>query len=355
MLSINKTAEDSKAEDIHISVIMPVYKSEQYLDVAVRSVLEQQFDGFELILVDDGSPDESGRICDDFAIKDSRVVVIHKENGGICSARNAGLQKARGKYVTFCDNDDEYLPGLLADNYALAEQYSVDVVRYSRFKTETLNGRTVTETITRGFSQRVITADNFAENYEELRRTGLGVWTGLYRRAFLQKNNIRFDEKMRYGYEDKMFNLSCYYCGATIALNPKPYYRWLQRLEHSTTGKFADNVTYSLIKCLRLETRMVLQHRIIEKNPGIWHIVLTKDYIAEIYARLRPGAVQGDKKTIIRTLSRFRKEETFDIPSNSEEKKALRRESFSTWLMWTLFQKRKLMLLYRLIYLKNRK
>ena len=222
MLSINKTAEDSKAEDIHISVIMPVYKSEQYLDVAVRSVLEQQFDGFELILVDDGSPDESGRICDDFAIKDSRVVVIHKENGGICSARNAGLQKARGKYVTFCDNDDEYLPGLLADNYALAEQYSVDVVRYSRFKTETLNGRTVTETITRGFSQRVITADNFAENYEELRRTGLGVWTGLYRRAFLQKNNIRFDEKMRYGYEDKMFNLSCYYCGATIALNPKP-------------------------------------------------------------------------------------------------------------------------------------
>jgi hypothetical protein len=160
---------------------------------------------------------------------------------------------------------------------------------------------------------------------------------------------------MRYGYEDKMFNLSCYYCGATIALNPKPYYRWLQRLEHSTTGKFADNVTYSLIKCLRLETRMVLLHRIIEENPGIWHIVLTKDYIAEIYARLRPGAVQGDKKTIIRTLSRFRKEETFDIPSNSEEKKALRRESFSTWLMWTLFQKRKLMLLYRLIYLKNRK
>ena len=355
MTSINKNVSECPEENTLISVIMPVYKSEQYLKAAVNSVLAQQFDGFELILVDDGSPDESGRICDEFAELDSRVVVVHKENGGICSARNAGLRKAKGKYVAFCDNDDEYLPGLLAENYAFAEQYSADIVRFARFKTETLNGRTVTETTTEGFRQCVITADNFAQNYDDLRKTGLGVWTGLYRRAFLEDNNICFDEEMRYGYEDKMFNLSCYYCGAVIALNPKAYYRWLQRLEHSTSGKFADNVTYSLIKCMRLEGKIVSQNRIMEVSPGSWHIVLTKDYVADIYDRLRPGAVQGDKRTILKTLSRFRKEQVFAIPTGKAEKKALQREGFSTWLMWTLFQRRKLLLLYRLIYLKNRK
>lgn len=355
MTSIDRNTAESREENILISVIMPVYKSEQYLNAAVQSVLAQQFEGFELILVDDGSPDESGRICDDFAREDSRVVVVHKENGGICSARNAGLRKARGRYVTFCDNDDEYLPGLLAENYAFAEQYSADIVRYARFKTETLNGRTVTETSTEGFQQCVITTDSFAQNYDDLRKTGLGVWTGLYRRAFLEENKISFDEEMRYGYEDKMFNLSCYSCGAVIALNPKAYYRWLQRLEHSTTGKFADNVTYSLIKCLRLEAKIVSFHHIMEVNPGSWHVILTKDYVAEIYDRLRPGTVQGDKNMILKTLSRFRKEQSFSIPTGREEKKALRREGFTTWLMWTLFQRRKLMLLYRLIYLKNRK
>lgn len=355
MTSINKNSEDSILEEIHISVIMPVYKSQQYLETAVRSILAQQFDGFELILVDDGSPDDSGWICDDLAREDARVVVVHKENGGICSARNTGLRKAKGKYIAFCDNDDEYLPGLLADNYAFAEQSSADVVRFARFKTETLNGRTVTETTTEGFKQCIITTDNFAQNYQDLRKTGLGVWTGLYRRAFLEENKIRFDEEMRYGYEDKMFNLSCYNCGAVIALNPKSYYRWLQRLEHSTTGKFADNVTYSLIKCMRLEASLVSRNRIMEVTPGSWHIILTKDYVAEIYDRLRPGSVQGDKKTILKTLSRFRKEQSFAIPTGKEEKRALRKEGFSTWLMWTLFQRRKLLLLYRLIYLKNRK
>ena len=134
MTSINKNVSESPEENTLISVIMPVYKSEQYLKAAVNSVLAQQFDGFELILVDDGSPDESGRICDEFAELDSRVVVVHKENGGICSARNAGLRKAKGKYVAFCDNDDEYLPGLLAENYAFAEQYSADIVRFARFR-----------------------------------------------------------------------------------------------------------------------------------------------------------------------------------------------------------------------------
>ena len=92
-----------------VSVIVPVYKVEKYLHRCVDSILNQTFTDFELILVDDGSPDNCGAICDEYAAKDSRVRVIHKENGGVSSARNVGLDVAQGKYVSFCDADDFFL------------------------------------------------------------------------------------------------------------------------------------------------------------------------------------------------------------------------------------------------------
>ncbi|OJG45055.1 glycosyl transferase, group 2 family protein [Enterococcus hermanniensis] len=85
---------------------MPVYNVEKYLKKCVDSILAQTFTDFELILVDDGSPDSSGTICDEYAMKDSRVKVIHKENGGLSSARNAGIDSAKGKYLGFIDSDD---------------------------------------------------------------------------------------------------------------------------------------------------------------------------------------------------------------------------------------------------------
>lgn len=93
-----------------LSVIVPVYKSEQYLDRCVRSILAQTYSNLEVILVDDGSPDNSGKMCDEFAASDSRVRVIHKANGGVSSARNAGLDAANGDYVAFVDSDDYIAP-----------------------------------------------------------------------------------------------------------------------------------------------------------------------------------------------------------------------------------------------------
>ncbi|MBA1325633.1 glycosyltransferase [Enterococcus faecium] len=89
-----------------MSIIVPVYKVEKYLRKCVDSILAQTFTDFEVILVDDGSPDNSGKICDEYAEKDNRVRVIHKENGGLSSARNAGIDVARGKYLGFVDSDD---------------------------------------------------------------------------------------------------------------------------------------------------------------------------------------------------------------------------------------------------------
>lgn len=89
-----------------VSIIVPVYKVEKYIRRCLDSIIAQTFTDWECILVDDGSPDASGRICDGYAAKDSRFRVIHKKNGGVSSARNAGLDVARGEYVTFCDSDD---------------------------------------------------------------------------------------------------------------------------------------------------------------------------------------------------------------------------------------------------------
>ena len=89
-----------------VSVIVPVYKVEKYIGKCIESILSQTFKDFELILVDDGSPDSSGAICDQYAQKDSRIQVIHKTNGGVSSARNLGLDKARGQWITFVDADD---------------------------------------------------------------------------------------------------------------------------------------------------------------------------------------------------------------------------------------------------------
>lgn len=95
-----------------LSVIVPVYKSEKYLHRCVDSILAQTWSNLDIILVDDGSPDDSGRICDEYSAQDERVSVIHKPNGGVSSARNAGIDAANGEYIAFVDSDDYIAPDM---------------------------------------------------------------------------------------------------------------------------------------------------------------------------------------------------------------------------------------------------
>ena len=106
-----------------ISVIVPVYNVEEYLERCIQSILNQTFTRFELILVDDGSPDNCPAICDEWAQKDPRICVIHKENGGLSSARNAGLQEVKGSYIAFVDSDDWIEKDMLEVLYNLLNEY----------------------------------------------------------------------------------------------------------------------------------------------------------------------------------------------------------------------------------------
>lgn len=121
-----------------ISIIVPVYRVESYLTACVESVLAQTYEQFELILVDDGSPDSCPRMCDEFAARDSRIRVIHKENGGLSSARNAGIDAAKGRYLAFLDSDDLWTPVFLERLYRAIDETGAElaVCLFRRFRGE---------------------------------------------------------------------------------------------------------------------------------------------------------------------------------------------------------------------------
>ncbi len=235
-----------------VSVIMPVYNSQKYVGEAIESILKQTLAEFELILVDDGSTDQSGAICDEYAKKDVRIHVIHKENGGICSARNAGLAVARGEYLAFCDNDDKYLPDLLKDNYEFAKEHDADIVRFKRKRIAYVDGRKITSTAP-AFRFAVLRGEEIAKNYLQITDATITVWNALYRRNMVCSGNIRFPEKMRYGQEDAWFNYSCYERATCIVFNPNVYYYWIQRDGHSTTSKYHMNLMASCLACMKKE------------------------------------------------------------------------------------------------------
>ena len=113
---------------VKVSVVVPVYKVERYVGVCVDSILAQTFTTIEVILVDDGSPDGSGMICDEYALRDGRVRVIHQMNGGVTAARRAGVEAACGKFICFVDADDTLPPDSIERLYAYAEEQDLDIV-----------------------------------------------------------------------------------------------------------------------------------------------------------------------------------------------------------------------------------
>ena len=113
-----------------ISVVVPIYNSEKYLRQCIDSLINQVYSNLEIILVDDGSTDLSGAICDEYALKDARIRVIHQKNARIAAARNAGIDAARGEYITFIDSDDYILPNTYSTALSLMAKYGADIVQW---------------------------------------------------------------------------------------------------------------------------------------------------------------------------------------------------------------------------------
>lgn len=195
-------------EQNHISVIMPVYKTEEsHLRKAIESVINQSYRKLEIVLVDDGSPDQCGAICDAYAGTDNRIRVIHKKNGGVSSARNCGLETVTGDYIFFVDSDDTLKGNAIEVLFAIVQKTNADIVICSCKHVKEKNDDNA---IYDGAYQCLKTVEsaeaikNLSYNihvFDELEPTA--VWGKLYKKSAVQ--NLRFNEKMNVG-EDFVFN-----------------------------------------------------------------------------------------------------------------------------------------------------
>jgi len=240
-----------------ISVIVPVYNVEKYLKRCLESIVNQTYKDLEIILVDDGSTDSSLQICEEYAEIDKRIKVIHKQNGGLSSARNAGLRVASGDYVGFVDSDDDIDLNMYHQMYNIASQYNVDFVMsdYIRISTnqeaylKTLNiddGYYSKKDIREKIFPSLIMGNNL--EYGPL----LSVCHCLYKTDFLNEFQIEFDEEVRWS-EDNIFsaivgyNASSFYYLKNVGL-----YHYYQNPGTITTGyrKGAWNVYFCMNKHL---------------------------------------------------------------------------------------------------------
>lgn len=181
-----------------ISVICPVYQAENYIRRCIDSVLNQHHTDFELILVDDGSTDQSGAICDEYAEKDSRVRVIHQPNGGVCSARNRGVDEAKGEYSIHVDPDDWVEPDFLSALYEKAVSEGADVV-FSDYYLQYHDRQFLQKQQPTALSHEVVVDDL-------LHRLHGSCWNKLLRRSIYTEHNIRFPEGLTI-WEDLYFNV----------------------------------------------------------------------------------------------------------------------------------------------------
>lgn len=230
-----------------ITVIIPVYKvKKEYLDCCIESIYQQGVNDIEIILVDDGSPDESGIYCDNYAAKDSRIKVIHKENGGSASARNAGIKNATGKWITFIDADDWIDGSLFKDFLALSPAEDVDIVIFQGY----------TEYINKSIADPVVFEDgrvfDTREEIDEIEVKSLSmaantpntaslisVWGKFFRTDFLHTNNLLLDEQMRYN-EDAIFSLETYEKASKIIYMGSNYYHY-REVNSSKTNTYRNN------------------------------------------------------------------------------------------------------------------
>ena len=213
-------------KQVMISVIIPVYNAEKYLHKCIDSVLSQTFSDFELLLINDGSKDRSAKICDEFAERDKRVKVIHKENGGVSTARNAGLDIATGKYICFIDSDD-WVEKSYLKSFFLVDKNPETALVLQGFIKEQSNGE-----ISKSFvPNKVFFSTEYSDLFFsfELIKKWPFIASKLFASELIRNNSIHFDEDVQYG-EDLLFLLDyLLYSEKVILVNEAGYHYTYQK------------------------------------------------------------------------------------------------------------------------------
>lgn len=278
-----------------ISVIVPVYNVAPYLQQCVESILLQSYKHLEILLIDDGSTDGSGELCDAFSRKDERIQVVHKSNGGLSSARNAGLEIAQGDWISFVDSDDWLEPELYASCVRVTQEHSgVSVIRFSinALTPKELDGHTSydCEVIQDSDSSTAISPKRFLLGSRRLYPT---VWNALYRSALLKELNLSFAEGLIH--EDEFFTAELY-AGildedtARVYFIPYAGYNYRRGRQDAITDKpdlerSLDNLARGFADLLR---------RMSKKNPSVLPLI-NADALAILEATYQKAIALGKR------------------------------------------------------------
>ena len=214
---------------IKLSVIIPVYNTEQYLSRCIESVLGQSFDDFELLLIDDGSADGSEAICDKYAEKDSRVRVFHKENGGVSSARNLGLNEAKGDWICFVDSDDELLyEGVQTMVNGISDAVDMVMAGYEVYDDKGVLSYSVETRKEKRISAEMAVKEMYKPT--DYRYQGY-ICSKLLRRSIIKEARLSFAEDVFFN-EDRLFIVGFIVAsGRNVLYTTVPVYKYFERLD----------------------------------------------------------------------------------------------------------------------------
>lgn len=320
-----------------VSVIVPVYKAEKYLERCILSILNQTYTNLELILIDDGSPDNSGLICDKFAREDTRIKVIHKDNGGVSSARNIGIDVATGEYITFVDSDDYIDTNMLKDLCDLFSE-GVDLVVSS------VTMITKNDTNIYSMEDRFYTASELMESFclEKFPIITLcAPWCKLFKRDIIVNNDLSFNENMSLS-EDVVFNMQYLSKIKNIVMTSKNYYFYMRDNEESLYTKFRNSNFADLIKAYeaKLSTASILHC----SDSAVTQLKQT--FLFSIIATLIRAMHTSDKTTCIEFLKEI---SNFDYV---KENLQVYKKDFRKYFIINLILKKHYNIVYNLLRLR---
>lgn len=280
-----------------VSVIVPIYKVEKFLRRCIDSIINQTFSDSEIILVDDGSPDNCPNICDEYKNKDGRIRVIHKENGGLSSARNAGLDIAKGKYVLFVDSDDYIEPNLLKTCVSLIENNNYDAIRFGYKKIDN-EYKKIWE---RYPAECLYSFKNSEEKLSFLRdfllsyKIPFTAWSCLFKNEIIQKYHLRFYSERIIFSEDTFFStLYTFYSNNCFAID-KIFYIYQDNV-NSLMRTYKSENQLLINKCIRWSKELYKQCN-DEYLRERFYVIATAFYKNELPFNTRPKTIKHIKES----------------------------------------------------------
>ncbi|MEH6954670.1 glycosyltransferase family 2 protein [Neobacillus drentensis] len=234
-----------------ISVVIPVYNVENYLHRCVDSILNQTFQDFEIILVDDGSLDNSGQICDAYAQKDKRIKVIHKKNARVSAARNDGIKIAKGKYLSFIDSDDWIEPGMYQEMVNKVEELELDFIMCDYKKKSNNYEDKRTQPIRGGYYSKDDIKNELFHcliMFDQIEfPPTISNWVCLFNLKFLKRNNLYYDEDIHYCEDSILGSKIIYHATSFYYLKDHYYYNYFYN-PASTTNTYNKNKWNAYLK-----------------------------------------------------------------------------------------------------------